>query len=67
MSSVDWQFILAKLKRRGFTQQGLAALCGCAQSTISDLARGANKSPSYDIGAELVKLASHADEAKETA
>ncbi len=41
----------------GFTQQQIADFCGCAQSTISDIANGANSRPSFVIVDGLRKLA----------
>lgn len=61
---MDWQAIISELRKRGLTQQQIAERCDCAQSTISDLARGAIKSPSYGIGVSLMKIARRAAKAK---
>lgn len=48
--------MLKRLLESGWTQEEIADACGCAQSTISDLARGHNKNPSFQIGAALAAL-----------
>lgn len=53
---MDWKKLIAELSDAGVTQAEIAAECGVAQSTISDLHRGASKSPSFDLGSSLVAL-----------
>lgn len=53
---MDWKTLLKELDDAGFTQTRIAAHCGVAQSTVSDLARGASKEPSFAFGAKLVEL-----------
>lgn len=53
---MDWKQLIVDLMGAGLTQVRIGELCGVAQSTISDLARGASASPSYDLGARLVGL-----------
>ena len=53
---MDWKQLIADLGAAGLTQVRVGELCGVAQSTISDLARGASKSPTYELGAKLVQL-----------
>lgn len=60
---MDWQSIISELRERGMTQQQIAERCDCAQSTISDLARGVIKSPSYGIGVSLRRIARKAEPA----
>ena len=49
--------LIAALQTRGnMTQPQIAAACECAQSTISDIATGKNKRPSYQIGKVLETL-----------
>jgi predicted XRE-type DNA-binding protein len=60
---VDWTNLLRELTATGFTQKQIAERCGVAQSTISDLQRGASKEPSYQLGARLVAM--HAEQVRE--
>lgn len=50
------QLVAALLERGGMTQTQIAEACGCSQSTISDIAKGKNKSPAYHIGKKLEAL-----------
>jgi len=54
---MDWPTLIDKLVKSGWTQKRLAEKCGCAQATISDLARGKTADPSYPVGKELERLA----------
>lgn len=53
---MDWKSILADLKAAGRTQKDIATKCGCAQTTISDLATGKTDQPAYSIGERLMAL-----------
>ncbi len=53
---MNWRRLIAELLDSGMTQVGLAAECGVAQSTISDLFRGASKSTSWEVGQKLRDL-----------
>lgn len=53
---MDWTRLIADLTAAKLTQARAAELCGVAQSTISDLARGSSKSPSWELGQKLVAL-----------
>lgn len=53
---MDWKNILARLAEAGLTQMQIAERCEVSQSTISDIARGATKNPSYPVGARLQQL-----------
>lgn len=53
---MDWKKLLQELAEAGRTQVQIAQHCGVAQSTISDLARGNVKSPSFELGTKLVAL-----------
>lgn len=55
---MNWSNIISEITAAGFTQQDIAMQCGCGQSTISDLYRGAIKQPTYQIGERLVKMRS---------
>jgi len=53
---MDWPGIIKQLQDRGWTQTQLAERCGCAQSTISALARDKTEVPAYSTGRELERL-----------
>jgi len=53
---MDWKNLIAELAAAGVTQTEIATECGVSQSTISDLSRGASKSPSFELGSRLVAL-----------
>jgi hypothetical protein len=53
----DFRALVASLKAAGYTQADMAAECGCGQSSISDIATGVTKDPSYSVGAALMRLA----------
>lgn len=53
---MDWTKLIAELTAAKLTQARVAELCGVAQSTISDLARGSSKSPAWELGQKLVAL-----------
>lgn len=53
---MDWKNILADLRAAGWTQKDIAAKCGCAQTTVSDLATGKTDQPVYSIGERLTAL-----------
>jgi transcriptional regulator with XRE-family HTH domain len=53
---MDWKQLIADLIAAGMTQVRIAEACDVSQSTISDLARGATKSPAYDLGRKLEEL-----------
>lgn len=53
---MDWKKLIADLQAAGVTQVQMAAHCGCAQTTISDIVNGRTRRPRYEIGAALVTL-----------
>jgi len=53
---MDWKSLIADLKLRGANQVQVAALCGCTQSTISDISTGKSTRPSFAIGQALLNL-----------
>lgn len=63
---MNWADLIFRLQEAGLSQPQIARRCGCAQSTISDLASGTTKDPRFSIGKALVELASergtHGDE-----
>ena len=52
----DWTAIIRELKGHGLSQKHIASVCGCGQTTISDLAKGQTKDPSYSVGESLKRL-----------
>lgn len=55
-SKTTWSKIIRDLQRTGVTQQQVADVCGCRQWTISDLATGKTKDPSFPLGTALIDL-----------
>lgn len=53
---MDFKNIIADLVCGGMTQKEIASFCECGQSTISEIANGEIKNPSYRIGIALTKL-----------
>lgn len=64
---MDWKKLISDLQAAGVTQVQMAAKCGCAQTTISDLLNGRIERPRYEIGAALVNLRQATRPAKEAA
>ena len=56
MMVMNWQILLSDITRAGITQVDMAKEFGCAQSTISDLARGVTRSPNFELGQHLFAL-----------
>lgn len=53
---MDWKKLISDLTEAGVKQEEIAAECGVSQTAVSDLNRGATKSPSFDFGSRLVAL-----------
>jgi transcriptional regulator with XRE-family HTH domain len=53
---MDWKSLIAELHKHGFTQPQIAAICGCGQATISDLANGKTTEPRHSLGEDLRRL-----------
>jgi transcriptional regulator with XRE-family HTH domain len=53
---MNWPQLVADLIAAGMTQTEIAVECGVTQSTVSELARGVNRSPNFDLGTRLVAL-----------
>lgn len=56
MKPIDWTLIISELMQAGTSQAAIAAGCGVAQSTISDLHRGRTRQPNFELGTKLVQL-----------
>jgi predicted transcriptional regulator len=61
---MDWKALIAELQRLGHTQPQIAAVCGCGQATISDLAKGHTKEPRHSLGEALKSLLEQARAAR---
>jgi predicted XRE-type DNA-binding protein len=57
---MNWVETIALLKQAGYTQPEIAEACGCAQSTISDLATGKTTVCRFEIGDALKAMAAKA-------
>jgi transcriptional regulator with XRE-family HTH domain len=53
---MDWTKIIAEIQKHGYSQPQIAAICGCAQATVSDLASGMTKDPRHSLGQRLQEL-----------
>lgn len=53
---MDWKSLIAELQGFGLTQAQVAAICGCGQGTLSDLANGHTKEPRFSLGKALEEL-----------
>lgn len=53
---MDWKLLIAELRDGGLSQPQIAALCNCAQATISDLASGTTREPRWPLGQALRAL-----------
>lgn len=47
---------MSEISAAGFTQTQIAAICGCSQSTVSDIANGEIKQPNFSLGQSLLAL-----------
>lgn len=56
LDNPDFKAILARLKRAGRTQIEIAIYCRCSQPSISDIATGITRDPSYSIGSALIRM-----------
>lgn len=53
---MDWNSVIRELQDFGLTQPQIAALCGCGQATLSDLANGRSKELRHALGESLRTL-----------
>ena len=53
---MDFPTLLKELRDAGMTQVEIASAAGVTQPTISDLASGKTKKPSFDLGNKLQEL-----------
>jgi transcriptional regulator with XRE-family HTH domain len=53
---MDWKKLIAELTEAGVTQEQIAQHCGVSQSSVSDLGRGATKSPRWEFASKLQAL-----------
>jgi predicted XRE-type DNA-binding protein len=64
MMTSMWQQLIRDLRDAGLTQDEIASSIGVTQPTISDLANGKIKNPSFVLGDKLKKL--HARKGRKT-
>lgn len=57
---MDWKSLIAEIQAHSLSQAQIAAVCGCGQATISDLASGRAKEPRYSLGVALEALLARA-------
>lgn len=53
---MNWKQLISDLQERGYTQPRIAAICGCAQATISAIASGKTLDPKSSLGDALRAL-----------
>lgn len=53
---MDWENLIRELRAFGLTQEGIASAIGVTQPTISALATGKAKEPSFTVGDKLRAL-----------
>ncbi|MDE2022038.1 MAG: helix-turn-helix transcriptional regulator [Patescibacteria group bacterium] len=54
---MDWKNIIAQIQELGgLTQPQIAAIVGCGQATVSDLANGKTREPRHSLGQALCAL-----------
>ncbi|WP_225782645.1 hypothetical protein [Xenophilus sp. Marseille-Q4582] len=53
---MDWPSIISSLQGKDLTHSQIAKLCGCGQSTITDLLTSKSKEPRYALGRRLIEL-----------
>jgi len=53
---MDWKSIIASLQEWGFSQAQIAEACGCGQSTISEILKLPERTPTYRVGEALKAL-----------
>lgn len=56
MSAMNWENLIRELRALGMTQEGIATEIGVKQPTISALATGKAKEPSFTVGDKLRSL-----------
>ena len=53
---MNWKILISDLMNHGVKQQEIARLCGCSQTTVSEILNGATREPRYSLGRELIAL-----------
>lgn len=56
MRGMNWQKIIQRLARKGYTLADLCRLCKAGHGTIHDLANGRTKEPRWGLGNRLLEL-----------
>ena len=53
---MNWKKLIQELCASGMTQAEISTEVGLAQASISDIARGRTKAPSWDPGQKIIAL-----------
>ena len=53
---MNFQTAIIELTELGYTQTAIAAECGCAKSTITEIKQGVITRPSFDLGYKLAEM-----------
>ena len=53
---MNWKNTISDLQKAGLTQVQIAQVCGCTQSTVSELLNDESKVPRYPVGVALLEL-----------
>lgn len=61
MIPMNWSSLISELQARSLSLTQIAALCGCGQSTLSDLKSGASREPRASLSQELLRLQKSTD------
>ena len=56
MRAMLWTQLIRELREAGLTQEDIAASIGVSQPSVSDLANGKTKNPSFEVGDKLRAL-----------
>lgn len=56
MTGTNWQDVINRLMRAGYTQTKLAGECGIKPQSISYLASGKATDPGYSVGSRLLEI-----------
>ena len=53
---MDWKKIISEITEAGYTQVEIAKIIGVRQPSVSDIATGRTRRPSWEIGDGLMRL-----------
>lgn len=64
---MDWKTLLSDIAKAGYSQSEIADELGIRQPSVSDIANGKTKSPSWVVGDRIIKLHRKAEQRKRRA